>query len=207
MRRVLLLSLSSFFLFASLAGCDSGPPTIASGVEGTKVLAEMSDEEATSLCNATKELSASMAERAADADPCIMSGLAVGALGAMGGDASAAKETCEGMVDLCELAGSSGETMEMEEETDEITCDGTWRESMGAECTATVAEYEACGNAMSELADDFYSNLSCSSDLTALQATNSACQVLEDKGCMSAFSAGSSEAASSMGMGSEMATD
>ncbi len=186
-RYTCLLTVPFLVLVPLLVACDSGPPTINSGIETSKVLNALTDEDATTLCNATIEMATYMQEEMADADPCILLGLMLGALGGIGASSEAAaaegaQEACEGMVEKCEQSGSNNQPMEMESE-DTLVCDGSFRDKMGENCTATVGEYEACTNAMGVLIDDLFSNLSCTSDLSAMGAAGAECQVVTDKGC------------------------
>ena len=53
------------------------------------------------------------------------------------------------------------------DESTSAACDGTYRENLGSECTATVAEYEACLNAGLAAQHEIAQSLSCNMDVTA----------------------------------------
>jgi hypothetical protein len=167
-------------LLVPAAACESSPPTITSGVDPSIAISDMSDAQAIALCEAAQEAGQIAAEMAlSDGDACMMI-VGVMVLG-FGGDAA----SCRAAVDACE---SNGADMEFTTETtDEVTCDGSFRDAIGSECTATVGDYEACGNATLALQQEVLESLSCDMDMSSGGADMSAepaeCTTLNAMGC------------------------
>ena len=137
MRATIALILSIVLIPA--AACDSSAPTITSGVDQSVAISDMDEAQAIALCEASKEAGKLTAEMASSMGVCMTAGIMVLAFG---GDSA----SCQAAVDECE-AESSGDVGFEAEETEEVPCDGTFGEGIGSECTATVGDYEACGNA------------------------------------------------------------
>lgn len=114
---------------ALLVASCSGGAQLESGVDGSKPASMLTDAEAQSLCNAAIDATNDFAS-AHKAGFCKFQGGIAGAIaGAFGGDANAA---CEMAVDTCEAE---------DEAVMETQCD-----VRRSDCTATVAEIEACFN-------------------------------------------------------------
>ena len=107
---------------------------MSTGLSQEASLNELSDGKVTQ--------SAKQTERQPHRPPRWSTRMAIGMMTlAFGGDAA----SCEGAVEECEGA-ANGSDFAFEEESS-AACDASYRDSLGTECTATVAEYEACGNA------------------------------------------------------------
>ena len=184
MRTLTILSLSTTLLL-SAAACDgstsgsSAAPTVSTGLSQEASLNELSDDEVTQICEANREAAA---QAAAMVNPCMAIGMMTLAFG---GDAA----SCEAAVEECEGA-ANGSDFAFEEESS-AACDASYRDSLGTECTATVAEYEACGNATLAAQYELAQDMSCAMDVSDAMNMDSEneppkpqeCVVLEEKGC------------------------
>jgi hypothetical protein len=182
----------ALIILASLlvpAGCGGGPPVVTSGVDQSIAISDMNEGEAIALCEASMEASQLSAEMAAEAiGPCMTVGIMVLAFG---GDAA----SCQSAVDECEAAGSGDMDMGLapdstDEATEEVTCDGSFGDTIGSECTATVGDYEACGNAALAQQHELSESLGCDMDISTggsdtneESLTPAECVALEWMGC------------------------
>ena len=155
MRAVTTLILTSSLICA--IGCDSGAPSVTSGVDQSVAIGEVTDEQAVALCEASKEAAKKAGEMLAGIDACTMSGMMTLSFT---GDIIA----CETAVEECQAAGSAGPLATVPEDSEEEPCDASFRDTLGAECTATVGDYEACGNAMLAAQKKLIDSLGCDTD-------------------------------------------
>ncbi len=146
---ILKTLLATPLLVGALA-CGSNA-SFSSGVDGTKKASELSDADVTAFCDAAKATALDFAKDN-KAGFCKLSGSLAGALGAIGGDGTAA---CEMTVTACEAADATAGASTCTPKIDN--------------CDATIAEIEACYNdsmdALSKTLDEFGSQ-SCSDLLT-----------------------------------------
>ncbi|MGB0590692.1 MAG: hypothetical protein ACPGU1_13520 [Myxococcota bacterium] len=183
MRATIALILSVVLIPA--AACDgtkSSAPVVTSGVDQTVAISDMDEAQAIALCEASKEAGKLTAEMASSVGMCMTAGIMVLAFG---GDSA----SCQAAVDECE-AESSGDAGFEVEETEEVPCDGTFGEEIGSECTATVGDYEACGNAALAQQQEAVDMLNCNMDISSGGADSSEepeppaeCVALEEMGC------------------------
>ena len=120
-------------------------------------IGEVTDEQAVALCEASKEAAKKAGEMLAGIDACTMSGMMTLSFT---GDIIA----CETAVEECQAAGSAGPLATVPEDSEEEPCDASFRDTLGAECTATVGDYEACGNAMLAAQKKLIDSLGCDTD-------------------------------------------
>ena len=185
--RISLIVALSMLPMLSLTACDDGgtasgeSPTVSTGLPPESSLDTLSDDEIVQICEASR---AAAAEAAALVNPCMTVGVMTLAFG--GDEAS-----CEAAVSECEAAGGSDANgWEVDEESDD-TCDVAYRDDIGSECTATIAEYEACTNASLAAQHEAVQAISCSMEVDMSGATETPqelpipaeCVALEEKGC------------------------
>jgi hypothetical protein len=168
-------------LLVPAAACGSSPPTITSGVDPSIAISDMSDAQAIALCEAAQEAEQRLGEMLlSDGDWCVRS--AVLTVLAFDGDAA----SCQAAVDACGSSGSSVTPVFSPVEP-AVTCDGSFRDAIGSECTATVGDYEACGNATLALQQEVLESLNCNMDMSSGGADMSAepaeCTTLNAMGC------------------------
>ena len=144
----------------SAIGCDGSAATVTSGVDQSVVIGDATDDQAVALCEASKEAAKKAGEMLANVDACTMSGMMTLAFT---GDIIA----CETAVEECQAAGSAGPLATAPEDSEEELCDASFRDTLGAECTATVGDYEACGNAMLAAQQKLIDSLGCDTDVSA----------------------------------------
>jgi hypothetical protein len=189
MRATISLILAALLVpAAACGGSGSGAPTITSGVDQSVAISDMSQAQDIALCEAAQEAGRLSAEMFASSGPCMTVGIMTLAFG---GDAS----DCQAAVDECEASDSSdGDMARSTEPTEEVieesTCDGSFGDTIGSECTATVGDYEACGNATLALQQEVADSMGCSMDMSSgdadmtEEATMPAeCTTLEAMGC------------------------
>ena len=174
---------SAVFLFALGCGDDDGDggggSGVNSGISGSKVVEDLSDDEATKLCESVSNAGDSLGE-ISDDQGCIAGGAAT----------TENKAACEEFVETCQMQPDDGDDDEPDEEPEEGSCDDAADVFEG--CKATVAEVENCFNA---LIDQFHEieDLTCddagSVTLEELQGLPGACDAVQEK-CPSAFSGG-----------------
>ena len=167
--RVHLLALA--LLLSPFAACDDpGSTAPAAPFEATapddKTVGELSATEQEAFCN---ELAAHFKSQVSDASVKKL-GCYLVALAFSGGNRQACEQAAQGCISDPEMSAG----------TADVSCDT----SRVGNCTATVAELEACYSDMTSVAKSLAGRISCStpqSDLAALSEKPASCKTVEAK--------------------------